>query len=158
MNFFVKSTVTIGLGVAIVATAAMADGHAARSSNSDVAARKEMMGLVGHNMGVLGATAKGEIAFNAELVQAAAASMNMLAKIDPATLWTEGTEQGGAELSRAKPEIWSDSAGYAKKFEDLAAASESLMNIGDVEALRAGMGALGGSCKACHEKYRGPKN
>jgi cytochrome c556 len=158
MKTFTKSKLAIGFGAALIATASVADSHATKSTNADVAARHAMMGLVGQNMGVLGSTAKGEIAFNAGLVQAAAANLNMLAKIDPTTLWTAGTEQGAADLSRAKPEIWSDPAGFAQKFEDMASASAALMDAADLEAVRAGMGPLGGSCKACHESYRGPKN
>lgn len=158
MQSFTKSKLAIAVGTALVATASIADSHATKSSNADVAARHAMMGLVGQNIGILGDTAKGEIAFNAGLVQAAATNLNMLAKIDPTTLWTAGTEQGAADLSRAKPEIWSDAAGFAQKFDDMADASAALMDVADLEGLRAGMGALGGTCKACHESYRGPKN
>lgn len=157
MKFFNKSKLAAGCAVALIATASIAASHATKSSNADVAARHAMMGLVGHNMGVLGSTAKGEIAFNAGLVQAAAANLNKLAQIDPTSLWTIGTEQGAADLSRAKPEIWSDAAGFSEKFEAMARASAALMDATDVEAVRAGMGALGGACKACHESYRGPK-
>ncbi|MGC1505730.1 MAG: cytochrome c [Sulfitobacter sp.] len=157
MKTFSKPHLATGIAAALIATASFADSHAAKSTNVDVAARQAMMGLVGQNMGVLGSTAKGEIAFNTGLVQAAAANLNMLAKIDPTSLWTAGTEQGAADLSRAKPEIWSDAAGFATKLEAMASASAALMDVTDLEALRAGMGALGGSCKACHESYRGPK-
>lgn len=158
MKTMTKPSFAITVGITVIATAGFAASHAAKSSNPDVAARHDMMGLVGHNIGVLGSTAKGEIPFNAGLVQAAAGSLNMLAKIDPTTLWTPGTEQGAADLSRAKAEIWSDPEGFAKKFKDLETASAALMDVSDLDSLRAGMGALGGSCKGCHEGYRGPKN
>lgn len=154
MKILGKTALALGVSAAIVASAA----YAAKSSNVDVAARQEMMGLVGHNIGILGSMAKGEIAFNAGLANASAGSLNMLAKIDPATLWTAGTEQGAADLSRAKAEIWSDPAGFAAKFTDMENAAATLMTVSDIDGLRAGMGALGGSCKGCHETYRGPKN
>lgn len=158
MKAFTKSHFAIASAAALFATASVASSHATKSSNADVAARHMMMEVVAKNMGILGSTAKGEIAFNAGLVQSAAGGINMLAKIDPTSLWTEGTEQGAADLSRAKTEIWSDPAGFAQKFEDMATASAALMGAEDLDALRAGMGPLGGACKACHESYRGPKN
>lgn len=153
-----RYSVTLALTAAIAATASIAGSHAAKSSNPDVAARHEMMGLVGHNIGILGSTAKGEIPFNATLVNAAATSLNVLATVDPTTMWTPGTEQGAADLSRAKAEIWSDPDGFAKKFKDMEMAAATLMEATDLDSLRAGMGALGGSCKGCHETYRGPEN
>jgi len=61
------------------------------------------------------------------------------------------------EGSRAKPEIWTDMAGFDAKFEDMNTAALALVSAAGAAAVAAGMGALGGSCKACHENYRGPK-
>ena len=149
---------TIGLSIAIVATAGLAASHTASSSNKAVAARHAQMQMVAYNTGLLGSVAKGEVEFNAEMVNSAATNLNALAKMDTSTLWTTGTEQGAADGSRAKPEIWSDAAGFADKFAALEKASADMMGAADVDAVKAGMGAIGGTCKACHETYRGPKN
>ena len=60
--------------------------------------------------------------------------------------------------SRGKAEIWSDAAGFKAKFGDMETAALSMVGAADAATVGAGMGALGGSCKACHEIYRGPKN
>ena len=116
------------------------------------------MQMVGYHIGLLGAMAKGEMEFNAEMASGAAQNINALASMSQATLWIEGTAQGETEGSRAKAEIWTDASGFDERFEALANASSALVGVSDLDALRAGMGDLGGSCKACHEKYRGPKN
>ncbi len=158
MKFFTKTAVTLGLGAAIIATAGVAGSHSAKDMPPPVAARHHQMQMVGYHIGVLGGVAKGEMEYDAAMVSAAASNLAALARMEKATLWVAGTEQGAAAGSRAKAEIWSDPEGFAAKFEDMATAADALINAGDAAAVGAGMGALGGSCKACHEKYRGPKN
>lgn len=158
MKFFGKSMIALGVSLAVIGTASVAGSHAAKSMNPAVAARHFQMQMVGYHIGVLGNMAKGEVEFNAAMADAAAKNLAALARMEKATLWIEGTEQGTADGSRAKAEIWSDAAGFAAKFDDMAKAGDALAGVADLDALRAGMGALGGSCKACHEVYRGPKN
>lgn len=146
-----------GLTAAILATAAFADSHSAKEPEPPVAARQHLMQMVGYHTGLLGAVAKGEMAYDAAMVSAAASNIAALANMQRATLWIEGTAQGASAGSRAKPEIWSDPNGFAEKFKAMADAAGALVTASDAAAVGAGMGALGGSCKACHEAYRGPK-
>ncbi|NEK22222.1 cytochrome c [Sulfitobacter sp. JBTF-M27] len=158
MNLFMKSTMALGLGVAVIATASIAGSHSSEKLNPAVAARQHQMQIVGYSIGILGAVAKGEMEYDAAMVSSAAKNLNALAQLDRASLWIEGTEQGATAGTRAKAEIWSDPDGFAEKFEALADASAALIDASDAAAVGAGMGDLGGSCKGCHEKYRGPKN
>jgi cytochrome c556 len=158
MNIFSRKTIVLGICAGVIATASWADSHSAEKLNPAVAARHAQMQMIGYNIGILGAVAKGEMEYDAAMVASAAANLQALAKLDGATLWVAGTEQGATAGSRAKPEIWSDSAGFAAKFDDLAMASAALIGAADAAAVGAGMGDLGGTCKACHESYRGPKN
>ena len=158
MNFLLKSTLGAGVAAAVIATATIAGSHSGKDMDPAVAARHAQMQMIGYSIGILGAVAKGEMEFDAAMVNSAAANINSLAMLDRTTLWIEGTEQGAAHGSRAKAEIWSDPDGFAKEFDALAAAAEPLMTAADVDAVRANMQALGGSCSACHKKYRGPKN
>lgn len=64
---------------------------------------------------------------------------------------------GSAEGSRAKAEIWTDAAGFAKAMKAGQDAAAQLQAAKDETAFAAAIGALGASCKACHEKYRLPK-
>ncbi len=158
MNFFAKSALTLGAGAILIATASIAGSHSAKDLEPPVAARHFQMQMVGYHIGILGAVAKGEMEYDAEMVSAAATNIAALANMERATLWIEGTEQGATKGSRAKAEIWSDSEGFAARFDAMADAATVLAAAADLDAVRAGMGDLGGSCKACHEKYRGPKN
>lgn len=68
-----------------------------------------------------------------------------------------GTAAGGALKTSAKPEIWSDHAGFTKAAADLAAAAKNFQTVAagnDFGATAKAMGALGGTCKGCHEKFK----
>lgn len=158
MKFTLTTTISAAIGAALIASTAFAGSHAAKELNPAVAARHHQMQMVGYHIGILGAVAKGEMDYDAAMVSAAASNLAALARMERATLWVAGTEQGVAEGSRAKAEIWSDPDGFAEKFEGLATAATALIDAPDAAAVGAGMGALGGACSACHENYRGPKN
>ena len=68
----------------------------------------------------------------------------------------EGT---GPEMGKtgAKPEIWQKPADFAAKVRDFQAASNALRQAaasGNMAAVKASYGKLGGTCKACHDSYR----
>lgn len=63
----------------------------------------------------------------------------------------------GMEGGNAKPEIWSDAAGFKQKeqaFQDGVANLSAAADSGDLAKVRAAFGAVGASCKACHDAYR----
>jgi len=66
----------------------------------------------------------------------------------------------GAEAgvkTAAKPEIWSDSAGFndaRQKLVDAAGKFSDIANGGDMSAVGGGVRGLGMACKGCHDKYR----
>lgn len=62
--------------------------------------------------------------------------------------------------TRAKPEIWTDAAGFAAVARALRPEAVKLQQVaaaGDLDAVRAQVRAVGGACKSCHDKYRGPE-
>ena len=66
-----------------------------------------------------------------------------------------GTESG--HNTKAKPEVWSDSAGFAKAAADFEAASVKLAALADADD-KAGFAdqfkATGATCGACHRQFR----
>jgi cytochrome c556 len=97
---------------------------------------------------------KGEKPFDAAVVLDALQSINNHAqKLDVATLFPAGTDQGDTEAS---PKIWEDMAGFQAKVDkfrtDAAAAVAAPPQ--DVEALKATLGAVGSNCGGCHETFR----
>jgi cytochrome c556 len=60
------------------------------------------------------------------------------------TWFPAGTATGGATKTAAKPEIWTDKAGFAQAAANFAAASKAYKAVADT----------GGTCKGCHEKFK----
>jgi cytochrome c556 len=116
------------------------------------------MQLISYHTGILGDMAKGEMEFDVEKAQAAATNLHAASIMDRTTLWIEGTEQGAVEGSRAKAEIWTDAAGFDTAFTALQDASAAMMEVSDLDGVRAGIGDVGKSCGGCHDDYRGPRN
>jgi cytochrome c556 len=59
----------------------------------------------------------------------------------------------------AKPEVWTDAAGFeaaANRFQVETARLADIASAGDMDALKAQVRATGGACKNCHDSYRGP--
>lgn len=65
----------------------------------------------------------------------------------------------GPEVGKtgAKPEIWADPHDFSEKlgaFQHAAATFSAATTRNDVEAMKTRYADLGGTCKACHDKYR----
>lgn len=59
--------------------------------------------------------------------------------------------------SRARPEVWSDRAGFEKAAADYAAATGKLADLAaanDKPGFAAQLNEVGAACQACHSKYR----
>ncbi len=98
------------------------------------------------------AMAKKETPFDATVVNKNATTI--LEKLKQAQgLFPVGS--GGGE-SLAKPELWSDAAGFEKAMKDAQGAAAGLQGVKAEMAFGPAIGALGKSCKACHDKYRLP--
>jgi cytochrome c556 len=122
--------ILFGASLAVVADA-FSDRHAA-------------MQAVGDAMKPLGAIAKKQAPFDAAVVNAKATTI-------------ADNLKKAATLFPAKPEIWTDAAGFDKSMKDAHAAAVALQAVKDEAAFGAALGTLGASCKSCHEKYRLPE-
>jgi cytochrome c556 len=61
--------------------------------------------------------------------------------------------------TKAKPEIWTDQEGFAKRVRTLGDATAALAaqvrkDPGDAAAFKAAAGRVGEACKGCHDNYR----
>jgi len=66
-----------------------------------------------------------------------------------------GTDKGLP--NRAKPEIWSQTAKFSAAADAMAAEVGKLevaAKSGSLDAIKAAMGGVGKSCKACHDDFR----
>jgi cytochrome c556 len=144
--YLIAGAVTLGLSA----------GLAWAAADDTIKARQACMKSNGKMMGDLAKMFKGEVPYDAAAVQATFAPMNdACAKWD--TFWTEDSMKGETAETWAKPEIWSDAAGFKAAGEKAYGAMQALMKSTDEASFKAAFSAVGDGCKGCHEKFRRPK-
>lgn len=132
--------------VAMASTAVFAEGEA---QDPTVKARMELMEGIGAAAKTLGGMAGDKAPFDAAAAEAAKAAMIAAAAEIPAKFEPQASDPA----SEAKPEIWTSWDDFAAKGAALKTAAEA-MDATTLEGVKAGMGAIGGTCKACHSAYR----
>lgn len=136
--------------VALIAlgTAALAHGGV---KNKDVMARMEVMKSIGDQMKIIGSMAKGEADFDAGVANAA------LTEIAAQSAQIQSLFESRADdpKSEALPAIWKDWTDFAHLASTAEITAEGMIGTISAEAdLGPALGKLGGTCKACHSKYR----
>lgn len=115
--------------------------------------RKASFTVMAAHFGRLGAMANGRTPYDAKAAADNAELVMTMSKL-PWAAFGEGTDKGE---TRAKPEIWKESAKY-KEAADKMQAEIGKLNVaakaGNVDALKAAFGPAAASCKACHDNYR----
>lgn len=130
---------------------------------NQIDARQSFMQVYRFNLGMLGAMAKGEMPYDAELASAAANNLLAASKMNNRAMWPAGSDMSAAGyegVTWAKPEAWSEDSKTGEKSMALTEALESMAAVaGDgLGAVRGNMGAVGDGCKGCHELYRADKD
>lgn len=115
--------------------------------------RKASFTVMATHFGRLGAMANGRLPYDAKAAADNAELVTTMSKL-PWVAFGEGTDKGE---TRAKPEIWKESAKY-KEAADKMQAEMAKLNMaakaGNVEALKVAFGPAAASCKACHDNFR----
>ncbi|MEN9625460.1 MAG: hypothetical protein RJB17_2255 [Pseudomonadota bacterium] len=115
--------------------------------------RKASFTVMATHFGRLGAMANGRLPYDAKVAADNAELVTTMSKL-PWAAFGEGTDKGE---TRAKPEIWKESAKY-KEAADKMQAEMAKLNMaakaGNVEALKVAFGPAAASCKACHDNFR----
>ena len=97
--------------------------------------------------------ANGRVPYDVKAAAENAEVVSALAKL-PWAAFGEGTDKGD---TRAKPEIWKESAKF-KEASDKMVAEVGKLNTaakaGNLDALKAAFGPAAASCKACHDNFR----
>ena len=118
--------------------------------------RQALMKSNGKEIGALAKMFKGEDAYDAAAVKAHASKIaDNLQKA--ATLFPENSKEGPPE-TWAKPEIWSDMAGFKAADENAYKAADAVVDSKDKASFKTAMTELGDACGACHKKFRRPKD
>lgn len=140
-------TVVIGLAAVIGVTSAALAGP--------IEDRQAAMKNVGKAMGALAAIAKKEAPFDAAVVNANATALAENVKVAKLH-FPEGSETGDRE-TWARPEIWQNKADFDAKADKAVDAAMAMASVTSEADFGAALGAIGGTCKACHTDYRRPK-
>ncbi|MGQ8363990.1 c-type cytochrome [Glaciecola sp. 1036] len=147
-----------GLVISGLSTIALADDHGVKSekqAQSIVAFRQSILKLVYSNMGPLGAMAKGQIDFDAAKMETNAKRIAQLGMMmeDYFAPDTSGFDVDTEALDA----IWENSADFNQKAMDMVEAAQALEKVAaskDEDNYRKAIGAVGGTCKACHDAYK----
>jgi cytochrome c556 len=140
-----------------VSTVALADGHIKKA----VEARQGFMKVVSFNLGPLGAMAKGEMDYDAELAANNAKNLHALSVMNNGAMWPAGSDNAalGEDVTRALPAAWASDSKVGEKHKAWIDASAQLAAVaGDgLDALKGAVGTVGKSCGGCHDDYRAEK-
>ena len=148
-----RCAAAIGLAAALgLAALAAAPAHAQFSRPQDaVSYRQSAMTLMEAHFDRLVAVVRGAAPDDPAQVRQNAHVLQMLASL-PWPAYGPGMQGGNS-----KPAIWSNPADFKQKHEALQAniaALSAAADTGDIAKLRAAVGAVAASCKACHDVYQ----
>jgi cytochrome c556 len=146
-RFTLAAAAALSLAVAVPAQAQFAKPEDA------IKYRKSVMTVQGHHLGQMFAMASGRVPFDAKAMQDNAALLDVIDKL-PFVAFGPGTDKGD---TRAKPEIWTERAKFdaaAQKMQDDVAKLKVAAQGGNIDQIKAAVGAVGQSCKACHDAYQ----
>ncbi|WP_077034429.1 cytochrome c [Pelomonas sp. KK5] len=115
--------------------------------------RQSAFTLMGNHFGRIAGMAQGKIPFDAKAAQANADVLAVVVNL-PYTAFGEGTDLGN---TKAKPEIWKEMPKFreaAEKMQSEVVKLQAATKTGNLDNIKAAVGDVGKSCKACHDNYR----
>ena len=145
----------IAAGALVLAASLMATAGAG-AVDDPIKVRQALMTSQGVHLGALGAIAKGEAPYTELANGHAFAVLRISGAIT--SVFPEGSGSGD---TRAKPEIWEDWAKFEQAAADLEAAAAGMVEAaktGDLAAIGAALGKVGGACGGCHKPFRKEQN
>ncbi len=151
MKIVVKTTACLILLTAL-SSPALAD-----PADDAIDARRGYFQVVKFNAAPLISMAKGEMDYDAKKSQAYADNLQALAKMSTGAMYPPGSDSTAKKgKTRALPAIWSSYPAIAEKSKAWKTAVKELSGTagGGLDMLRSKIGALGASCKGCHDNYR----
>ena len=115
--------------------------------------RKASFTVMGAHFGRVGAMAAGRVPYDAKAAAENADIAAAMSKL-PWAAFPEGSDKGE---TRAKPEIWKDSAKFKEAGDKMQAELAKLAvaaKAGNVDALKTAFGPAASTCKGCHDNFR----
>lgn len=147
-----KALASFVLATAAVTLAAPVHAQFAKPEDA-IKYRKAALTVMAAHFGRVAAMANGRMPFDAGAAASNAATAEMMSKL-PWAGFGDGTDKGD---TKAKPEIWADKAKFTAAAEKMQGEMTKLAAVakgGNIDAIKAQVGATGGACKACHDDFR----
>lgn len=141
---------------AVIALATAATPAVAQDFENQILARKGLMRIQALNLGVLGAMARGQMPYDAELAQAAADNLVAVGQVNHLFFWPEGSDNFSTENTLALPTIWDNYDAFLAIFDEYSEAAVAMQAVAGTgqEALGPALGGIGRTCGTCHEDYQ----
>lgn len=140
------------LAAAAVTLAAPAQAQFAKPEDA-IKYRKAVMTLQGAHFGRIAAMASGRAPFDAAAAVENATILETVTRL-PLAGFVAGSDKGE---TRAKPDIWTDTAKFKAVGDKLNAEAIKLLaaaKTGNLDTIKAAVGPVAGTCKACHDDFR----
>lgn len=115
--------------------------------------RKAAFTVMGTHFARVGAMANGKVPFDAKLAAENIAIVETMSHL-PWPGFSRGTDKGD---TRALPKVWSEADDFKAKADTMQAEVAKLAaasKTGNLDAIKTAFGAVGQSCKSCHDNYR----
>jgi cytochrome c556 len=137
----------------VIMATALPAGAQFQKSEDAVKYRQSAFFVMGQHFSRIGAMANNRAPFDAK---AAAESAGVVATMStlPFAGFVEGSDKGN---TKARPEIWAERAKFdslAETMQQEVAKLEVAAQGGNEGEIKSAFGAVGQSCKACHDDYR----
>jgi cytochrome c556 len=144
------------LAAATLATSSSAFAQFQRPEDA-VKYRQSALSVMGSHFGRVGAMANGRVPFDAKVAQENIAIVETLSKLP----WAGFTPDTEKVQSRTKPEAYKEAAKFKELGDKMQAEVTKLSaagKTGNLDQIKAAFGAVGASCKACHDAYQVPRS
>ncbi len=115
--------------------------------------RQSALFVMGQHFGRIGAMVNDKIPFDAAEAKASAGVVNVVAHLP----WPGFVPDSGKGETKARPEIWQDSAKFKAAQERLVGTLPKLVaasDTGDKAKIKDAFGETAAACKNCHDNFR----
>ena len=146
---------TLASTVALSSVAVAKEATSEKQAKASIQFRKAILQLVRSNMGPLGGMAKGQIPYDAEVMATNGLRIEQLSYMMEDYFATD-TRKFDLKTD-ASDDIWKNSDDFNALALDMADAAKDLQQVaesGEESDFRKAIGAVGATCKACHDKYK----
>lgn len=150
-----KKVISLIALLSILASAQVVAVESEKQAKATVQFRQAILQLVRSNMGPMGAMAKGNIPYDAEVMLKNSERIEQLGLMME-DYFAPDTRAFDVETD-AKDNIWENQADFNQKAQDMITAAiqvQEVASAGLADDYRKSIGALGATCKACHDDYK----